>query len=299
MIKTTVSFLAGMSALAFTAGALSAQTILFQETFENSTVGQGPGTANWDQWDVNFVAGTFADRSLAVHSDPDGTVFGSGPNQFLRVQNGTNYTFGKELAGFNTQVITLSFDYIPRANTGGYGNRWLNVQFYGENPDPAVTAIITNVNRQHVTGIQANNQTIRPDANATPGPVTAVSFADSLNTLTRFDIILNNSNSQVSYFVGDDERSLASGLAAVWVNGTTHLLDYNSVRVLAGSIGMDIAAFAFVQDNNANRSSYDIDNITVFDGAVVGAVIPEPSTYALFFGGIALAGAVYLRRRRS
>jgi hypothetical protein len=274
MRKATLSLLAAMSALASTAGALSAQTVLFQENFQGATLGEGPHTPNWAPWDTNFAAGTFADRSASVQS---GSAFGPGPNQFLSVQNGTNLTFGKRLTEFDANIVTLSFDYIARANSTGYTNRWVNVTFYGD------SGTIDNANRIQTVGLQSSNQQVRP---------TRGSFG-AMNEVVQFHIIMNNSNAAISLFSGGSEYVVPAGQASVWANGS-HLATYTETRTLANSVGMSVGGFAFVQDNNAARNSYDLDNIVVYGGAV----IPEPSTYALIFGGLVLAGAFLVRRRR-
>jgi uncharacterized protein len=50
---------------------------------------------------------------------------------------------------------------------------------------------------------------------------------------------------------------------------------------------------------SGSRDTFAIDNFTLSYGAISGAPIPEPSTYAAIFGALALGGVMWHRRRKA
>jgi hypothetical protein len=284
MKKTPLSLLAGMTALVLTAGALSAQDLLFSHAWDTAadTVGREPVTATtWAPWSTDYRQSNYVAGSVQVAGDPTGAVFGSGPNQYLSVRDATAYGFGATLTTVETQVMTISFDLITRANTSA-ASRALNIGFYGS------TGTIGNPNRTQVTSINT----------VTSSVTGATGSFGSHGDLSRFDIIYNNSNASISHFVSGTEYFIPSGQSSVWVNGV-HLVTHDGGgrgADASAAIGQNLGGVAFLTDNHAtSRASYDLDNFMVHNGA---SVIPEPSTYALIFGGLALAGAYLIRRRR-
>jgi hypothetical protein len=215
-----------------------------------------------------------------VQLDAAGDVFGydSNPNQYLMVRDAAAYGFGMtNLQSLGIKVMTLSFDIIPRPNTSA-AFRALNVQFYGDEGEA------NNTYRLHATSLNTVSRQI-----GSTGPTWGTH-----GEVTHFDMIMNNSLDQVSFFVGATEYFIPSGNASIWVDGS-HFQTFTSARAAAGAIGEDIGAFAFLTDNHAtSRASYDLDNITAYNGIFV---IPEPSSSALILGGLALAGAFCTRRR--
>jgi hypothetical protein len=277
MKRTTAPILAGMAVMALTVVSLSAQTIFFQHGFEGQPLGERPSTSIWS---ASYTQSNYQTNMLQVQLDPTGGVFGydSNPNQYLMVRDAAAYGFGMEgLQLLNTKVMTLSFDIIPRPNTSATF-RVLNVQFYGDE------GLVNNTYRLHATSLNTESRQI-----GSTGPTWGTH-----GEVTHFDMIMNNSLDQVSFFVGATEYFIPSGNASIWVDGS-HFQTFTSARAAAGAIGENIGAFAFLTDNDATRrASYDLDNITAYNGIVV---IPEPSTSALILGGLALAGAFYGRRR--
>jgi hypothetical protein len=278
MKNVTISLLLGLTALTFSVGALNAQTIIFQHGFEGQALGERPST---DIWSTSYTQGNYPADSVQVQLDPTGDVFGydSSPNQYLMVRDSAAYGFGVEgLQEFSTTIMTVSFDIIPRPNTSAAA-RVLNVQFYGDE------GLVNNTYRLHASGLNTDTRVMAP----------ATETWGTHGTVTHFDMIMNNSLDQVSFSVGATEYFIPSGNASVWVDGS-HYATWNTARSAAGAIGENIGAFAFLTDNHAtSRASYDLDNITAYNGIYV---VPEPSTSALILGGLALAGAFRARCRR-
>jgi hypothetical protein len=269
MKKTRATLLAGMAFLAVTVGALNAQTIIFQHDFEGQPIGERPST---NVWSLSYTQGNYPADSVQVQSDPTGAVFGydSNPNQYLMVRDAAAYGFGMQgLEQFNTNLMTLSFDIIPRTNTSATF-RVLNVQFYGDE------GLVNNAYRLHATSLNTVSRQI-----GSTGPTWGTH-----GEVTHFDIIMNNSLEEVSFFVGATEYFIPSGEASVWVDGS-HFLTFNSARnTTDGAIGENIGAFAFLTDNDATRrASYDLDNITAYSGIALPA--PPPATPIVLTASIA------------
>jgi hypothetical protein len=262
--------------MVLTIGSSSAQTIIFQHGFEGQPLGERP---SMDVWSTSYTQGNYPANSVQVQLDATGDVFGydSNPNQYLMVRDAAAYGFGMtNLQSLGIKVMTLSFDIIPHPNTSASA-RVLNVQFYGE------AGVADNTQRLHASGLNTVTRLIAPSTETW----------GAHGEVTHFDMIMNNSLDQVGFFVGATEYFIPSGEASIWVDGS-HYLTFNTARV-AGTIGQNIGAFAFLTDNHAtSRASYDLDNITAYNGIFV---IPEPSSGALILGGLALAGAFCTRRR--
>ncbi|TVR49975.1 MAG: PEP-CTERM sorting domain-containing protein [Puniceicoccaceae bacterium] len=86
------------------------------------------------------------------------------------------------------------------------------------------------------------------------------------------------------YFDGVLAASGSTGSANMWALATA---DISSAGQLVGNVTVTLKATGAMQ-----QSSWSVDNFTLS-----GAVIPEPGTYALIFGGLAL-GLVFFRRLR-
>ncbi len=81
--------------------------------------------------------------------------------------------------------------------------------------------------------------------------------------------------------------------ATTIVSGTLSNINLNANSIDNPSMYGLVASGAFQQDNHDG-----ISNIELLDYSASFTAIPEPGTYAFGFGGLMLAIAVYLRRRR-
>jgi len=86
-----------------------------------------------------------------------------------------------------------------------------------------------------------------------------------------------------------------TGATNLWVNPASEISPMISVN---GTTLRAIEGFAFRQARQANPAIVNtqiIDNLML--GTTFGSAIPEPSSYAAIFGGLALAGVMARRRR--
>ncbi len=270
------------------------QNIIFQDTFEQYALGAGPDTIEAEgPW--ASVSEGLRSGAMRIEQDTD-NVFGYGTdNRFLRIEDG--FGFGMTVPGFSTNVVTLSLDFIdqrmdpdavddegdPLANA-----ERLTTQFFAGDPAGGT--------RAHLFSLQ-NGQEIRSGAGTYPD-----------QTRIRFDVVVNNDPNTITYDTPDGgTKDLGTGLADVWIadtidenfapqNYTLAAQDYNFDR--GGDGDGPIENYWFQAFSN-DGFSLDMDNLTLWDDATVGQVIPEPSTVALLMGAAAMGGVLFIRRRRN
>ena len=225
---------------------------LFRANFDADSPGSPP-FFNWGS-----VSGP-GEGAATVLVDADNDVFGMGEeNRFLRVESAAN--FGLTAAFDATEVLTLSFDYIGRVNFGD-GNRWLNVEIR----QGGTTAHITSIRNLDATIRGVSNE---PSIGGTDWPV-------------RIDTVMNNSTETIVYDTpGGGTTELGAGMASVWlfhyVTGEwEHLIEeYVNSRSDSMSAGTPLDNVRFNLDSGAIRS-FDLDNVYVFEGALVGELARE------------------------
>lgn len=287
MKKTTASLL--IAGLTVTAGVANAQTYvdlsreIFKDDFQSYEAGDRP---------PNVTLGAQNTYPPAIVVDTD-DLFGLGTaNKFLQYRKVRHSSFPVNFSSEPSSVVRVSFDFIsrnmPADENYDADGRWLNFTFYARDED----RVLNNNARAHATQLIVRNGTFR--ANATNHPaVNGLSYG-AVDELVHFDMFFNNSNETILYDApGGGVEALAPLKSAVWVNGVRLVDDYNETRTGINTEGSLIHGFAIGIDSNADGIlSFDIDNLELY------GVIPEPSTYALLFGALALGGAVYFRRRR-
>ena len=122
-------------------------------------------------------------------------------------------------------------------------------------------------------------------------------------------VVVSNSNSNTLTTLASWDWTAQPGAgfaAALTTTDSTYSLDFTGATVSSfitgsssgalvglGMISTDFNASVYHQVSNGVNGS-TVDSLTVVAGA-----IPEPSTYAAIFGGVALIGAAVYRRRRS
>ena len=244
---------------------------------------------NWDAGpigDLQTSGYTGAWDSVGFHpSWPEGSAGGLNGIAEIRTDSDNLFNRGtsnqilllEEAAGFNfnftmpsgIEVATLSYETYVLGFTSGYTDRLTKRFFVGGD-----TAINHGFQNTSDTEFRVRNED--PDR-------------FDLDTFYHFDVIVNNSPDTITYAGGE---TLDPGLTAVWVNGNLSAV-YDFGRT--GGLGAgELDSFTMETFSNNPWSAF-YDNIAITEGAFV---IPEPSTYALFFGLGVLGLASFLRRHR-
>ncbi|MBA4150500.1 MAG: hypothetical protein H0X66_20505 [Verrucomicrobia bacterium] len=223
----------------------SAQTILFQDKFENPTAAGLPRTVSaggvWTT--VNNGSNPGAMRIL---TDTNGW-FGPVNNRFLSIENGVGFQL-YATQSLSNEVVTLSFDFVDRrTTTSSAGNERLSIQIWAGDGSTA------NANRAHVLSLQ-NGQEIRSNAGTYPHWYRL-----------RWDTVVNNSAATINYISPLGTNSLLSGRADVWINGKLAASNYAFAREAGTG---PIRSFS-IQTFSTDRFSLDLDNVTVYEGAKV------------------------------
>ncbi len=256
-----------------------AQTILFSDNFESYTADSPLTGPKWSS------ITTATNATLDVVLDDGSPLspadsFGQGTsNKILQVRDTTNTGSTRmDATGMNFQVATLSFFYYESSAVNGTKFRLT----LGEN----------NNTRENYAFQATFNGGVLSDLDNT------FAAAYSQDTLHRVDMVVNTSNSAVSYNDGSD--SVASLTFDIWIDG---VLKGNNIAVVSGSTvytegGNDMTTFRFSTDySGLSREAY-LDDVYLFEGADISHQIPEPEQAALWLVGLSAVVAL-LRNQRS
>lgn len=249
-------------------GGLSAQAedVIFQESFQDIPQGEVPeetkAPGGWERVDAGRYGGSGVDGAFEVVVDEE-NAFGYGAdNSFLRISGGQAVELYGTLSS-EAEVVTYSFDYIGRDQ--GNNSRWINMHLIGAWEGAA-----------HIHSLRTANslRQIRTDP-ATVGD--DVVYGEN-QVLLRFDVVMNNSFSPITYPTPDGgSASLAAGMASVWINGV-QVIDEHRFSGSGFNVG-PIDTLRLQMDGSAVVSA-DLDNITVFEGAHVLADIHQDDSNA-------------------
>lgn len=240
-----------------------AQTVLLQDRFDDVPPGGLPRTvAQGGPW-TTVNAGSNP-GAMRVVDDPDGWFGAPATNRFLKVENGIGFMLLAQGA-FAEEIVTLSFDLVDRRTTiGSAGNERFTIQFYAGDGSP-VTA-----NRAHILSLQ-NGSEIRSAAGTYGAGVRQ-----------RWDVIVNNSVSTLSYNSPRGTNSISSGRAAVWLDGRLVVTNYT----FSQSAGVGPIRSLAIQTFSTDRFNIEVDNVVLLAGAhVLASPAPRPAGARVFLDG--------------
>lgn len=243
--------------------ALCAQTILLKDSFDDVEPGGLPRVlAEGGPWTTVHPGSGAA--GLKVVADTNGWFGNAGTNRFLRVENGIGFLLLAQNR-FSAEVVTLSFDMVDRRTTvASSGSERLTVQFYAGDGSPYSS------NRAHILSLQ-NGTEIR-----------SVAGTYGAGVRQRWDVIVNNSSSSVSYSSPKGQQSLPAGSAAVWLDGRIAVTNY----VFSRQSGYGPISSLAIQTFSTDRFNFEIDNIVLRQGAsVLIAPAPRPQGARVVLGG--------------
>lgn len=251
---------------------IQAQTPLFYDTFQGYPTGLSTGSFGpWTSTTANESTG----RIVAIRND-SANYFGQGSGyQYAQFSKLLPSSGSMNLEARNSfeahSVITLSFTYYEA--TLSEASEPLRI-YLGKN-SPSGTNLAGMINF----------------SNGSIGDSTDVY---DLDQPIRFDIVINNSNDNYVY----DDNTLNSASIDVYADGIKIVT--NAAFTKTGSSymgGISSIRFFYASDTGETRVNDSlIGEIAVFEGGVIGAPIPEPTTAAALFG-ILIAAGVFARRR--
>jgi hypothetical protein len=241
---------------------LSAQTVLLKDTFDDVPPGGLPKLVSEGGPWTTVHAGSGA-AGLKVVADENEWFGGPTTNRFLRVENGVGFLLLAQNR-FSAEIVTLSFDMVDRRTTvASSGSERLTVQFYAGDGSPDQT------NRAHVLSLQ-NGAEIRSSAGIYGAGVRQ-----------RWDVIVNNSGSAISYASPRGQQSLPAGRAAVWLDGRLAVTNY----VFSRQANYGPITSLAIQTFSTDRFNFEIDNIVLRQNAsVLLTPAPRPAGARAFLG---------------
>jgi hypothetical protein len=264
--------------------------------FANSAKAQFAGIAE-DFSTTGNLAGTTADTasgSWASISGSGGPVVSSGALSIAAASgdaaqlnfSATNLSVGTIYFGFDFTVSssgslgtsgTISAFTGFRSGTASTGSNALGFGAFRPTGDAqSVSGLSSTSTSQFYAGLFGGS-----GHNATSSPLTA--WSAPLDRGTRYRAV-----------IGFD---LSNDLAQLWIDPSSSSSSSITLTALTSS-----PRGIFVREGAASHGSVTLDNFNVaqdFDTAAGLSAIPEPSTYAAIFGGIALISAAIHRRRRT
>ena len=268
MNKTILSIFA----LAVTIVSSEAQTMVFQETFDDLSDGTTLSTANTDLTYLRI--GT----NGSIKATSPG-FFGTGASASITqsASSGSLSGIGVQSTLLPSSIYTMAFNFRPLDLTGdfviGVGT---GVSFTGNSTFSAANGLFW---------LQLDSGNLQRRAGSTWSNI-GVGTTLSLNSNNLLHIIANGSATSSSYTGG----SVGAGKMDIYLNGT--LLDDD---VAVTTTGLNATGFRMY---NVSKGDTAVDNITLWAGAV--APVPEPSSGALLvLGGAALVAVRSFRKKSS
>ncbi len=120
------------------------------------------------------------------------------------------------------------------------------------------------------------------------------SGAYSMDTAHRFDLVFNNGSTSATY----GESTLSAESVDIWVDGVRVLQDAQFTTTGSSYTGnISSVQFIYASSPDGPQTVY-FGEIGVFNGGVVGAAIPEPSSSSLILGALLLTVFAYRRLRQ-
>lgn len=288
MKKTQKNIIGGSRFLAtacllLTLSVTSAQTYL-TDTFETETTGNQPTAAITVRPNTN----TLTNLITVVDGIDNLAGTGKGVRIFdndVADSAALEYNFVGS-AGAQVSAVQISFDFA-----GGAGNtdgaRYINVSagnFFDGSTSPQFGS---STNRIFDVRLYGDGDVRFYD----DGTSTNFVSGAGVNTITMF---VNDFETAISYIAPDTSlsTSLAANTVAYYLfDGTDYSTSTGALNAaLAGGTENNLGRFGMASLSNTVGLEYIVDNITV-------SAIPEPGTFALLAGALALT-AVMLRRRK-
>lgn len=272
MHKKRFLCLAATAAIAFPA---FGQTILFQDDFTSTGLG-----GSEDNWNVYRNSPFDSSRLVEVIDTNSETLFGQPGNNYLRFfkadsTTGSLWVTASNRLGAGSTVVTVEFDFhVPTREDVFTGN-----------PDPRIRLgindpIASNANR--VTGEIRFGQ-------GGDGGISGVADVYTPDTTHSIRIVYNHSSENVTY---DGTRNLAASSFHVWIDGAFSFASADNLAPIGIALDTPITSIGFGGFTGSDGEMF-IDNLVVYANA-----IPEPSTYALGAGLLALTVVLMRRNRR-
>ncbi len=276
-IQITSSLAAGIAICALATAPVMAQNVIFHDHF-NYPIGTFPA----GPWGGTTGPEETPSGIIEVRQDTDNR-FGRGMDNTYVYWSSNNESAAIRLDALNVfsvgagpSIFTLSFEFIETTDP------------FASNPRSNRFALRT------YAGTGFNNQLQQVDfrdLRINDSAFLGAGSGYSHDTFSRLDYVFNTTGDSINYDSPDGLVALAAESSDIWINGA--LVATGITITNAGSLtGFDLRNFS-----NNPGATFLIDDAAIFDGAVVGAPIPEPGTYALLFGGAALAVALVVRRR--
>lgn len=273
------------------AAPLAAQTTLLNDTFSDLSITDQNLTSSafWvssSSTGMSLVNGTLSltpGRHALAYFTSAGTTQALAVGDSLTVSlNITFSTVGTASGGF--RVGLFDSNGATRSSTNGDNTSFTGYDGYIFTSTLDSTTSNSLTLRERVAGVSgallsSTTGGIYTTVGSTGGPTgqtlsTGVAY-NVTYTITRTD---STTLSQAYYLTG----GTLSGFNNTFSDTTASTTEFDTFAILSTSTG---------------GSNFAIDNVLITYSAAVAAV-PEPSTYAMIFGGVSFLGLLYQRRRR-
>lgn len=261
--------------------ATSAHAQIFSENFGNNTDGTTITTAN-----TSFTYARISTGATPTLAFKNPSSFGTGASAQLLATTASLTGLGVTSGTYTAfDVATLNFDLrTPTAFSAA------SSFFFGAGTG---TTTFTNNSTFSTADLMGGFQVITGGAvQSRAGGVWNTIAGVTLNSATNysFSVVMNGSASTVNYGTGG---SVGAAKADLYLN---NVLVGDDVAIQDSA---SVSAFRmYVVSQAAANGGYELDNVQLFDSAVMpgAGVIPEPGTLAL--AALGLAGLALRRRRK-